>query len=208
LGITSIGELQDAPLSLLGTSLAKQAAALKELAFGGDDAPVRAERQAPKSMGREVTFARDTAEPEFLRATLLDLADRVAGDLRRHGYAGRTLVIKLRNARFRTVSRQQTLSAPTNTTQVIYEAALTLLAAVHEPHCLLRLLGLTMSGLTEASQTTLDDSLRDRACDEAIDEVRARFGSRALRRAGGGLALDQDRRRPTERSPEGDEPAR
>ena len=46
-------------------------------------------------MGHEVTFAKDTAEPEFLQATLLDLADKVASDLRRQGYAGRTLVLKL-----------------------------------------------------------------------------------------------------------------
>jgi DNA polymerase-4 len=197
LGVTTIGELQDAPLSLLQTSLAKQAAALKQFALGGDDAPVRAERQAPKSMGREVTFARDTAEPEFLQATLLDLADRVAGDLRRQGYAGRTLVLKLRDSRFHTVSRQHTLPTPTNATQAIYEAARALLVAVHEPGCLLRLLGLTMSGLTETRQTTLHDSPRDHACDEAVDRVRARFGSQAVRRAGGGLALDQDRQRPS-----------
>ena len=133
LGITSIGELQDAPLALLETSFARSAASLKELAFGGDDAPVRAERPAPKSMGHEVTFATDTADPEFLQATLLDLADQVASGLRRQGYAGRTLVLKLRDARFRTMSRQRTLPTATNVTQVIYEAALALLAELHAP---------------------------------------------------------------------------
>ncbi len=105
LGIASVGELQDASLPLLETSFARSATSLKELAFGGDDAPVRAERPAPKSMGHEVTFAKDTAEPEFLQATLLDLADKVASDLRRQGCAGRTLVLKLRDSRFRTMSR-------------------------------------------------------------------------------------------------------
>ena len=199
LGITSIGELQDAPLPLLETSFAKSAASLKELAFGGDDAPVRAERPAPKSMGHEVTFAKDTADPEFLQATLLDLADQVASDLRRQGYAGRTLVLKLRDSRFHTVSRQRTLPAPTNATQVIYEAALALLAELHEPGRLLRLVGLTLSGLTEARQTALDDSGRDHACDEAVDRVRARFGSQALRRAGGGLASGPDQASPDQR---------
>ena len=119
---------------------------------------MRSERPAPKSMGHEVTFARDTADPEFLQATLLDLADRVASGLRREGYAGRTLVLKLRDSRFRTMSRQRTLPAATNVTQVIYEAALGLLAELHEPGRLLRLVGLTVSGLTEAGQTALDDS--------------------------------------------------
>ena len=196
LGITSVGELQDAPLALLETSFARSAASLKELALGGDDAPVRSQPPAPKSMGHEVTFATDTAEPEFLQATLLEQADQVASDLRRQGYAGRTVVLRLRDARFRTVSRQRTLPAATNTTQVIYEAALALLAELHKPGRLVRLLGLTVSGLTEAGQTALDDSERDHACDEAVDRVRARYGSQALRRAGGDLASGEDQPRP------------
>ena len=197
LGITSIGELQDAPLPLLETSLPRSAASLKELALGGDDAPVRADRPEPKSMGHEVTFAKDTAEREFLQATLLDLADRVASGLRREGYCGRTLVLKLRDSRFHTTSRQRSLPAATNATQVVYEAALALLADLHEPGCLLRLVGLTASGLTQARQTALDDSGRDHSCDEAVDRVRSRFGSQALRRAGG-LALGEDQPRPVD----------
>ena len=71
---------------------------------------------------------------------------------------------------------------------MVYEAALGLLADLHEPDRLLRLIGLTASGLTQAGQTALDDSGRDQACDEAVDRVRSRFGAQALRRAGGGLA--------------------
>jgi DNA polymerase IV len=189
LGITDIGELQDASQALLETAFAKSATSLKELAFGGSDAPVRAERAAPKSMGHEVTFATDTAAPEFLQATLLDLADRVASDLRHQGYAGRTLILKLRDSHFHTVSRQRTLLAPTNATNVIYESALSLLADLHEPGHLLRLVGLTLSNLTEeAGQIGLDDPCRDAACDAAVDKVRARYGSQAVRRAGGELA--------------------
>lgn len=196
LGVTSVGELQDVPLALLETSLAKSAATLKELAFGGDDAPVRADRPAPKSMGREVTFARDTADHEFLQATLLDLADRVTSDLRRKGYLGRTVVLRLRDSRFRTVSKQRTLPAPSNATQVVYEMALALLTELHEPGRLLRLVGLTVSGLTEAGQIALgDDCGRAGACDDAVDRVRARYGSQALRRAGGGLAFRKGRPR-------------
>ncbi len=196
LGVTSIGELQDAPLPLLEVSFARSAASLKELAFGGDDAPVRAERPAPKSNGHEVTFAKDTADPEFLQATLLDLADRVASGLRREEYAGRTLVLKLRDSRFRTMSKQRTLPSATNVTQVIYEAALALLAELHEPARLLRLVGLTMTGLSEARQSALDDGERDQVCDEAVDRVRSRFGAQALRRAGGDLAYGEGRPRP------------
>ena len=142
-------------------------------------------------MGREVTFARDTADPAFLQATLLDLADRVSSDLRRKGYLGRTVVLRLRDSRFRTVSRQRTLPAPTNATQVVYAMALTLLTELHGPGRPLRLVGLTLSGLTEAGQIALDDgSNHSGACDDAVDRVRARYGPQALRRAGCGSAFD------------------
>jgi DNA polymerase-4 len=194
LGVTSIGELQDVSLALLETSFARGTASLKELAFGGDDAPVRAEPAPPKSMGHEVTFAKDTADREFLQATLLDLADRVTSDLRRKGYVGRTVVLRLRDSRFRTVSKQRTLSTPSNATHAVYEVALGIMAELHEPGRLLRLVGLTLSGLTEAGQIALDDgSGHACACDDAVDRVRARYGSQALRRAGGGLAFDMDR---------------
>jgi DNA polymerase IV len=185
LGIHSIGELQDAPQELLLASFGNGAAWLTELAFGGADSPVRSERPAPKSHGHEVTFARDTADPEFLRATLLDLADRVAGDVRRQGRTGRTVVVRLRDARFRTTSRQRTLPAATSTTRLIYEVACALLAELHEPGRPLRLVGLTLTGLSEeAGQGELQAPARERVCDEAVDKVRARFGDQALRRAG------------------------
>ena len=58
------------------SALPTGSAGLKELAFGGSDEAVRAGHAAPKSMGREVTFASDIADPELLQATLLDLTDR------------------------------------------------------------------------------------------------------------------------------------
>jgi nucleotidyltransferase/DNA polymerase involved in DNA repair len=165
-----------------------------ELAFGGSDEAVRAGHAPPKSMGHEVTFAQDVNDPELLRATLLDLADRAAGDLRRKGYACRTVALKLRDAQFHTFGGQRTLPAATNTTKVIYESAAALLCDLHSSRCRLRLLGLTLSGLTcEARQLELDDSWREAACDVAVDRVRAKYGAGALRRAGADLAPYRER---------------
>jgi len=160
LHVSTIGELQDVPLPLLAVSFtAAGAAALKELAFGGRDDVVRAGHAAPKSLSHEVTFAADTADPELLSATVLDLADRTASELRHQGYACRTLTLKLRDEQFRTRSRQCTLPAETSSTKVIYDSALALLAEAHVPGGKLRLLGLSLSGLTgEARQLELDET--------------------------------------------------
>jgi DNA polymerase-4 len=198
LGVGTIGELQDAPAQLLEVSFtAAGAAHLKELALGGTDKVVQAAHAAPKSVGHEVTFAADTADRELLSATLLDLADRTASELRRQGYACRTLTMKLRDGSFRTRTRQCTLPAETSTTTVIYEAALTLLRQAHAPGCKLRLLGLTLSGLaSEGCQLELEESSPDLVCDAAVDAVRAKFGVGALRRAGADLAPYHERRDP------------
>ena len=196
LGVATIGELQDAPAQLLEVSFTAAAAAhLKELALGGADEVVHAAHAAPKSVGHEVTFAADTADRELLAATLLDLADRTAAELRRQGYACRTLTLKLRDGSFHTQTRQCTLPAATSTTTVIYEAALALLKQAHAPGSRLRLLGLTLSGFTgEECQLQLGESSPGRACDAAVDAVRAKYGAAALRRAGADLARHHERR--------------
>jgi DNA polymerase-4 len=189
LGLTTIARLQDVPDELLAGAFPTGSAALKELAFGGSDDVVRAGHAAPKSMGHEVTFACDINDPGLLRATLLDLADRAAGDLRRKGYACRTVALKLRDGQFRTFGGQRTLPEATRSTRVIYETASALLCDLHANNCRLRLLGLSLSGLAcAARQLELDDSWREAACDEAVDRVRAKYGAGALRRAGAQLA--------------------
>jgi DNA polymerase-4 len=195
LGIATIGELQDAPGQLLEVSFTPAGAAhLKELALGGTDEVVHASHAAPKSVGHEVTFAADTADRELLSSTLLDLADRAASELRRQGYACRTLTLKLRDDRFRTCTRQCTLPSETSATKVIYEAALTLLRQAHAVGEQLRLLGLTLGGLAgEGCQLEFEGSSPDIACDAAVDAVRAKYGAGALRRAGADLAPYHER---------------
>jgi DNA polymerase-4 len=199
LGITTIGELQDAPAQLLEVSFTPAGAAhVRELAFGGADEVVRSSHAAPKSVGHEVTFAADTADRELLSATLLDLADRTSAELRRQGYACRTLTPKLRDGSFRTRTRQCTLPSATSTTRVIHEAALTLLGQAHAPGEQLRLLGLTLSGLaSEDCQLAFAESSPDLACDDAVDAVRAKYGAGALRRAGADLASYRERQEMT-----------
>ncbi len=199
LGIATIGELQDAPQQLLAVSFtAAGTAALKEMAVGGTDDVVHAAHAAPKSLSHELTFAADTADPELLASTLLDLADRTAAELRRQGYACRTLTLKLRDAGFRTRSRQCTLPAETSRTKVIYEAALALLRAAHPPGEKLRLLGLSLSGLAGAErQLGFEEAASsDLACDAAVDAVRAKYGPGALRRAGVDLVPCAERAQP------------
>ncbi len=189
LGLTTIGRLQDAPAALLAGAFSSGAASLRELAFGGSDATVRAGHQPRKSLGHEITFARDIGDAALLRATLLDLADKVTADLRREGHLARTVVLKLRYENFETITRQDTLPSPTASTATVYEAAVRLLGAVALRGRAVRLLGVSASNLAAgATQLTLGEPQREVALNDAVDRVRAKFGNKSLRLAACDLA--------------------
>lgn len=189
LGLTTIGMLQDIPFSLLAAAFGHGAHGLRQLAFGGSLSPVRGQKAAPKSLSHETTFADDSNDPEFLRATLLALGERVAADLRRQGLRARTVAIKVRFNNFQTVGRRRTLLCSTATPRVLAEALTELFAELAIGARWVRLIGVSASNLShDARQLTLDDGWRAEALDDAVDRVRAKYGQRALALAGGSLA--------------------
>jgi DNA polymerase-4 len=104
-------------------------------------------------MSCETTFERDLHavrdRPE-LSALFTSLCERLAADLQRNGYAGRTIGIKLRYDNFRSVTRAVTL--PTHTAEALVirrNAGLCLRRAPLERR--LRLLGVRVGGLVRAA---------------------------------------------------------
>ncbi|RZJ59147.1 MAG: DNA polymerase IV, partial [Acidovorax sp.] len=112
LGIHTIGELaaQD-PQWLIARFGKSSGAWMHRVAWGRDDSPVVTESE-PVSMSRETTFDRDlhaVRDRAELSAIFTDLCERVAGDLQRKGYVGKTIGIKLRYDDFKIATRDQTL---------------------------------------------------------------------------------------------------
>jgi DNA polymerase-4 len=190
LGITTVALLQDAPLPLLSAAFGNGAHALKRLAFGRSLAsPVRSRRRLPKSLGKEVTFDEDTADGDRLRATLLRLVDHAMTRLRAKGLAARTVTLKLRYSTFHTITRRATLPHATGATRPVYEVAGGLLDHVALDGRLVRLLGVSLGDLHARSfQLTLDDVWKETSLDEAVDRIRARYGTASIGRAAGALA--------------------
>lgn len=126
LGIRTIGELAAADPQWLVERFGRSYGAwMHEAAHGRDERPVVTYSE-PKSISRETTFERDL-HPVRDRAALseifTDLCVRVGEDLRRKGYEGRTIGIKLRYDNFVTVTRDHTLEAPTADGAAIRRAA-------------------------------------------------------------------------------------
>jgi len=149
MGLGTIGELAHADRHVLETQFGHHYAAwLLDAANGRDERPVVTESE-PRSVSRETTFERDLSakrDRALLSSIFTDLCERVARDLARKGYAGRTIGVKLRFNDFRTVTRDVTLDAPVAGAAAIRRAAGTCLKRVPLERRL-RLLGVRVGGL-------------------------------------------------------------
>jgi DNA polymerase IV len=164
LGIRSIGELAHAdPVWLVEQFGKSYGAWLHEAANGRDERPVVTFSE-PKSISRETTFERDlhaVRDRERLSAIFTELCAGVSDDLQRKGYAGKTIGLKLRFDNFRTVTRDQTIDAPTQDAPTIRRAAGECLKRVPLERRI-RLLGVRVGALVpieaHAVQSTLINS--------------------------------------------------
>jgi DNA polymerase-4 len=124
--IHTIGELAQRDLYWLMEHFGKSYGAwLFDAAHGKDDRPVETESE-PVSISRETTFERDlhaVADREELGRIFTRLCEQVASDLKRKGYVGKTIGIKLRYDNFQSVTRDQTLEAHIQDASAIRHAA-------------------------------------------------------------------------------------
>ena len=98
---------------------------MHDAAWGRDDRPVVTQSE-PVSMSRETTFERDlhaVRDKAELGAIFTELCLKLAGDLQRKGYVGKTIGIKLRYDDFRIATRDQTLAHFTADARTIRDAA-------------------------------------------------------------------------------------
>jgi len=151
-GIHTIGELAERDRTWLVQHFGKSHGAwLHDAAHGRDERPVVTESE-PVSMSRETTFERDlhaVRDRAELGAIFTRLAEQVATDLQRKGYAGKTIGIKLRYDDFKTVTRDQTVAEHTSDARRIRQVAGQCLKRVPLNRCL-RLLGVRVSSLAPA----------------------------------------------------------
>ena len=122
-GIYTIGQLARVGSPILG-SLLGQAAGTKLAALSTNvDERAVATPARSKSMGAQAALGRRDATPELIRETLGYLADRVAGRLRNANLAGRTVTVRVRFPRLRSVTRSMTLPVAISTTLTLTEVA-------------------------------------------------------------------------------------
>ncbi|AEE45735.1 DNA polymerase IV [Cellulomonas fimi] len=189
-GVRTVAELADSDVTTIQRAVGKVAGAhLHDLSWGRDPRPVQPHRDE-KSIGAEETFVEDVADLSVVEAKALELADRCAARLRHKRLVARTVSIKVRTSDFRTLTRARTLTTPSDVAREIYLVARELLAGVDLRGLPVRLIGVRAEGLEEAAavvrQPTLEEAVAEevparRDAEVAMDQVRARFGTAAIR---------------------------
>jgi len=158
MGIRTIKDLRGMTKESLISAFGAHGGHLFALARGIDDRPVETEREV-KSIGHEETYGRDLKHREIMRRELLALSNRVAERLRKEGFRGKTITLKVKYADFVQVTRAITLYNATDDGGTIYRCALDLLAETEAGARPVRLLGVSLSKLSKATDHVLESRM-------------------------------------------------
>ncbi|MGQ0572619.1 MAG: DNA polymerase IV [Pseudonocardia sp.] len=154
IGVRTIGELAAMDLrelaGLLGAAVGGE---LHRLARGIDDRPV-APRGAAKQVSAETTFDADLTAMAPVHDAVARMTEAAHRRLVGSGRAARTVTVKVRSADFTTASRSET-SAVASTDLAALTAVAQRLARVAVPDGGVRLIGVSLAGLTDAPPPAL-----------------------------------------------------
>jgi DNA polymerase-4 len=185
-GYNTIGDLASAEVDSLRHLIGEAGAQrLHDLAWGIDPRSVhfRAEEQ---SIGHEMTFSTDVTDAAIVRRELLRMSNMVAVRLRKAGFVGRTVVLKLRFSDFTTITRSRTISEPTDLGKRIYDEVCEIYEALGKQDAAIRLVGVRAEQLLDATGIQMglwDEAEGWREAEGVMDAASERFGRGAVKPA-------------------------
>jgi DNA polymerase-4 len=182
-GFSTIGQLQDADPRDLANRYGATGLWLSRIAQAQDGRPVDPSGEM-KTISSETTFNTDLSKFSDLEAVLWRQAERVSARAKTYGLSGRTIVLKLKTANFRLLTRSASLDAPTQLADKIFRVAQAALKREADGKRF-RLLGVGLSNLADAAEadpSSLIDPQSDKraATERAMDRIRSKFGGEAV----------------------------
>jgi DNA polymerase IV len=153
-GFTTVGQLTESNPDRLEEIFGSRGPWFYAMAHGIDESPVTTDHER-KSVGAETTFPRDLTDGPELRAELQRLAESVSRRLAASAAQGRTVVLKLRYANFRTITRQASRPQPIDGAVEIAAIATSLLENVATERDRFRLIGIHCTNLNAGASDQL-----------------------------------------------------
>ncbi len=197
-GISTIGDLASASDIRLESLLGKQGPLLIKYASGRDDSPVSlsGERDRIKSVGNGITFSRDLKSSEDALTAVTSLSDTVAGRLRKYGFKAKGVKVDIKDASFKSISRQKQLVKPTHLSSDIKQAAMELISSSWRFPDPIRLITVTAINLTDGeegeqlsffgngyssdSESAAAAEEKSDSIEKAMDDIRRKFGDSSI----------------------------
>jgi len=195
LGLITINDIANAPMSLLHKMLGMHGRELWRIVHGqtGESIVALEERPDDKSMGHEHTFHHDVSDIRILHSRLLYLCEKATRRLRKNGYLGRVLTLKLRTYDFHTRDHQRKMDEWTDDPYEVFRIAKELLAHLWQPGGKpIRLIGVSLSGLVipnehkgvQANLFTAGTREQRQKLFSAVDRMKDVYGEKAIGMAG------------------------
>jgi DNA polymerase IV len=148
LGIFTGLDIRNQTLEFMNVHFGKAGTYYYWISRGIDERPVRANR-IRKSVGAENTFSQDLADYEALAAELQPLIEKVWRHCETTGARGRTATLKVKFSDFELITRSRSV-AVIDSASDLSSLALELLKQLMPPMKAIRLLGISVSGFTDA----------------------------------------------------------
>jgi DNA polymerase-4 len=191
LNIRTIGELAQSDENLLVDVFGVYGSWMKQAANGLDHSLVNPQREQSKSIGHTTTLPKDFTKRSDIHKVFLNIADQVCRRLRHQKLLASTIQITIRDPNMKTITRSHTLMHATEHADVVYKEACRLFDQHWQLDSPVRLLGITLQGLTmkedAAQQLDLFDyekqPVREKL-NEAMDKLRDKYGENAVLTAG------------------------
>ena len=193
LNLQTVQQLREYPDKLLEERFGKMGSHLARMARGLDNREVHA-GDPIKSVSHETTFGVDQRDEEIIVSTLLHLSEKVATRLRKYGFRGKTVQLKLRFDDFSTFTRSKTVRESIHLTDDIFAISKELYGQFKAKTKAVRLIGVGVSQLVAAEGGQLNlfgGDERKEELEKIRDNLQNRFGKKALRHAD---TLMRDRR--------------
>lgn len=160
LGIATVGDLRALAADELEQRFGSFGRRLYERARGVDERPVEPD-QPVQSISAEDTFERDLPLEE-LEPAIRSLADKAWTAARRTERVGRTVILKLKTAKFRILTRSHTPESPPASLRQFTEIALSLRERVGLPQSTrYRLVGVGLGGFRDREEAVAQSGLFD-----------------------------------------------
>ena len=185
LGIRKIHTLQEMPLDVMSKALGENAASIWKKANAIDPSPV-VPFQERKSISTERTFDQDTIDVHKLRGLLIAMTENLAFQLRKGEKLTSCVTVKLRYSDFQTETMQCRIPY-TSADHILIPKILELFEKLYSRRVLIRLIGVRFSHLVSGGYqiNLFDDNEEQISLYTAMDELRKKFGDRAVMKAAG-----------------------